>query len=151
MKNWGNGQLLIGKIGFCERSESNMKEVIVVGGTDTIFEYLGTIKLNITLVQYKEKITGYQISRATKIILIDEEMSYGEILEQVELEHSRREFDVILTMTENCIDLCSKLKDDLKIEGISKISTGYVRNKYKMRLKFKELGIPTMNFLKVRN
>ncbi len=32
----GNGQLLIGKIGFCERSESNMKEVIVVGGTDTI-------------------------------------------------------------------------------------------------------------------
>ena len=78
-------------------------------------------------------------------------MSYGEILEQVELEHSRREFDVILTMTENCIDLCSKLKDDLKIEGISKISTGYVRNKYKMRLKFKELGIPTMNFLKVRN
>ncbi len=32
-----------------------MKEVIVVGGTDTIFEYLGTIKLNITLVQYKEK------------------------------------------------------------------------------------------------
>ena len=76
MKNWGNGQLLIGKIGFCERSESNMKEVIVVGGTDTIFEYLGTIKLNITLVQYKEKITGYQISRATKIILIDEEMSY---------------------------------------------------------------------------
>ena len=128
-----------------------MKEVIVVGGTDTIFEYLGTIKLNITLVQYKEKITGYQISRATKIILIDEEMSYGEILEQVELEHSRREFDVILTMTENCIDLCSKLKDDLKIEGISKISTGYVRNKYKMRLKFKELGIPTMNFLKVGN
>lgn len=98
-----------------------MKEVIVVGGTDTIFEYLGTIKLNITLVQYKEKITGYQISRATKIILIDEEMSYGEILEQVELEHSRREFDVILTMTENCIDLCSKLKDDLKIEGIDKV------------------------------
>lgn len=128
-----------------------MKEVIVVGGTDTIFEYLGTIKLHITLVQYKEKITEYQISKATKIILIDEGMSYGEILEQVRLEHSRRDFDVILTMTENCIDLCSKLKDDLKIEGISKISTSYVRDKYKMRLKFKELGIPTMNFLKVRN
>lgn len=128
-----------------------MKEVIVVGGTDTIFEYLGTVKLHITLVQYKEKITEYQISKATKIILIDEGMSYGEILEQVRLEHSRRDFDVILTMTENCVDLCSKLKDDLKIEGISKISTSYVRDKYKMRLKFKELGIPTMNFLKVRN
>lgn len=128
-----------------------MKEVIVVGGTDTIFEYLGTVKLHITLVQYKEKITEYQISKATKIILIDEGMSYGEILEQVRLEHSRRDFDVILTMTENCVDLCSKLKDDLKIEGISKIATSYVRDKYKMRLKFKELGIPTMNFLKVRN
>lgn len=128
-----------------------MKEVIVVGGTDTIFEYLGTVKLHITLVQYKEKITEYQISKATKIILIDEGMSYGEILEQVRLEHSRRDFDVILTMTENCVDLCSKLKDDLKIEGISKIATSYVRDKYKMHLKFKELGIPTMNFLKVRN
>lgn len=50
MKNWGNGQLLIGKIGFCERSESNMKEVIVVGGTDTIFEYLGTIKDKVHII-----------------------------------------------------------------------------------------------------
>ena len=126
------------------------KHLLIISGRDTSLKYISHLPIKITMVQTFSRVTSFQKSTCTNIILVDDiEQSEQEILLELRRIHEVDQFDAVISFLEFYLEFAAKISISLDILGNNIESVQTCNDKYLMRQKLDQLDIPNINYKKV--
>lgn len=126
------------------------KHLLIISGRDTSLKYISHLPIKITMVQTFSRVTSFQKSLCSNMILVDDiKQSEREILLELRKIHEIDQFDAVISFLEFYLEFATKISRDLNILGNNIESVQICNDKYLMRQKLDQLGIPNIKYQKV--